>query len=259
MSNYVKPVTLTAITPTQPEEAAERTARHLRVLAELVDLGMQLARATAARALAELAEPEAAPAAEPLPNPAAEPPSDQAAAPLSQSPAPEPPPDPAPAATPRRTSARPPGTGTTARKPTDPVLAFIRLAAAIREIITLEASLAAGPTTKHGLVSPALRADPRRAPLLEAFREVTENHPDRAAFRRETTARLDEELTADPEQTLGLPKIFFPICEEFGIEIDYAQLRDEILGMGPETANEDFSDIEFDWEKPPKPHATDPP
>jgi hypothetical protein len=213
------------------------------MLAELADLGMQLARAAAAKALADLAEPEA--------------PEEQAAAPPSEPQAAEPPPDAAPA-TPRRAPAGPPGT--IARKPTDPVLSFIRLAAAIREIIALEAGLAAGPATKRGLVTSALRADPRRAPLLDALRNVTEHVPDRALLRHETTTRLDAELASDPDQTLGLPEIFFPICEEFGIEIDYAKLPNAILGMDPETTGADeFPDIEFDWEKTPNPRATSPP
>jgi hypothetical protein len=229
------------------------------MLAELAELGMQLARATAARALAELAEPEAPHTEEPPFDAAAEPPSGQAAALLSQSPPPEPPLEAPPAAISPRAPSRHSGTGTIAKKPTDPVLAFIRLAAAIREIIALEAGIAAGPSTKSGLVPPALRADPRREPLRAAFRLVTESHTDRAGLRYDTTLRLDQELTADPGQILGLPEIFFPLCEEFGLEVDHSKLPDEILGMDPTPPlTEEFPDDNFDWDKPP-PHATDPP
>ena len=56
------PKPLNAIAPSQPQEAAERTTRHLSMCAELADLAMQLARAAAARALTDWAEPEQSPA-----------------------------------------------------------------------------------------------------------------------------------------------------------------------------------------------------
>ena len=179
------------------------------MLAELAELGMQLARATAAKALADLAAPE-----EPEDEP------DPLAA--------EPPPEAALTTPPRRAS-----TGATGARKTDPVTSFIRLATAVCEIIALEAGLAAGPATKRGLISPALRADPRREPLLQAFREVTEHKQDRSAARYEFARLLDEELTADPDQILGYPEIFYPICMSLGIELDVSKLSDQIIGMDP--------------------------
>jgi hypothetical protein len=206
------------------------------MLAELEELGMQLARATAARALAELAEPDPAEelAEEPLQNLAA-----------------EPRPEAAQAATPGRTASRSSGTP----RKSDPVTSFIRLAKAVCELIALEAGLAAGPaTTKSGLVSPALRADPRRERLLQAFREVTETTQDKYALRAGFTARLDEELTADPEKILGLPEIFYPLCQEFGIELDVRKLPDDIIGMDPW----DYENDPYCMD-PPTPRATPPP
>jgi hypothetical protein len=199
----------------------------MRMLAELEELGMQLARATAARALADLTEPEPQPE---IPH----------AAPLAAEQAH----NTAPAAT------RPPG-ATTARK-IDPALLFIRLAAAIRELIALEAGLAAGPAAKTGLLPPALRADPRREILLKAFREVTEHKQDRSAARYEFARLMDEELTADPEQILGLPEIFYPICMSLGIELDVSKLSDEIIGMDPP------DDARHRLQRP-NPRATSPP
>src|SRR3984885_2812705 len=72
-SNEKKTGILNAIPPIRPNEADERTARHLRLCAELADLAMQLARAAAARSLVDWAEPEAAPTAEPQSTQAAEP------------------------------------------------------------------------------------------------------------------------------------------------------------------------------------------
>jgi len=212
------------------------------MLAELQELGMQLARATAARALAELAQPET--------------PEELEAEPHSEPQAAEPPPQAAPA-TQRPASARPPGTSS--KKPTDPVTAFIRLAAAICELIALEANLAAGPALSRGLASAALRADPRRAHLREAFRELTENSPDRAALRRETAARCDAELAADPDQTRTLPQIFFPICEAFGIEPDPARLSDEIIGLDPNATYPELPDDHPFCTPQPNPRATSPP
>ena len=208
------------------------------MLAELEELGMQLARATAARALAELAEPD--------------PPEEEAEAPRSEPLAAAPAPEAAQAATPRRSTSRSPSA--TPRK-SDPVQSFIRLAKAVCELIALESGLAAGPTTKTGLVSPALRADPRRDPLLKAFREVTEHTQDRSAVRYGFTTRLDQELTADPEQILSLPEIFYPLCQEFGIELDVSKLSDEIIGMDP-PSDDDEDPYRMN---PPNPRATSPP
>jgi hypothetical protein len=198
----------------------------VRLCAELADLGMQLARAAAAKTLAEWAEPEQPPTAEPLPNQPAEPLPSQPAETLSE-----------PTPAPKRTAGP-----AAARKPTDPALIFTRLVAAVRDCIALEARLAAAVTPAAArAASLQLRADPRRAPLRDAFRLVTENHPDRPELLRETTARLDEELAADETQSIDAPTLFFDICEELGIEIDFANLPDEYLDFAPE------------------PHATSPP
>jgi len=209
------------------------------MLAELQELGMQLARATAACALADLAEPE-------IPEEAEEPQSE----PLAAEPT-------ALAATPRRAAPRSPGTRS--QKPTDPVTAFIRLAAAICELIALEANLAAGPALPHGLASAAVRADPRRAHLREAFRELTENSPDRATLRRETAARCDQELAADPDRTRTLWQIFYPICEAFGIAINMARLSDEIIGLDPNATYPKLPDDHPFYTPQPNPRATSPP
>jgi hypothetical protein len=176
-----------AIAPCQPATADERTARHLSICAELIDLGMTLARAAAARATADWAAPATQP--------------DTAAQPAA------------------------------ARKQSDPAVIFVRVTAAVRDIIKLEARLAAG------LAQTAARprsADPRRATLCDAFAHVTKRHPDRAELIRASTARLDEYLASDPEKTLDVPTLLWTICDELGIDIDLATLPDEYLGMGPE-------------------------
>ena len=213
----------------------------MRVLAELIDLGMQLARATAAKALADLAEPE--------------PEAPEQAALLSE-PQAEPPPEAATAATPGRTASA--HRATTPRR-TDPVTSFLRLAKAVCECIALEAGLAAGPATKTGLVSPALRADPRREPLLKEFRQVTEHTQDRGAVRHEFTHRMDQELTADPERLLSLPEIFYPLCKALGIELDVSKLSDEIIGMDDRGGDDEPIEEDPESARPIVPRATSPP
>jgi hypothetical protein len=203
---------------------------------------MQLARATAARALADLAEPD--PPEEPAEEPAEEP--------LAAAPKPEP----AQAATPRRTAAG--SSGSTPRR-SDPVTSFIRLAKAVCELIALESGLAAGPATTSGLVPPALRADPRRETLLKAFREVTEHTQDRGAVRQEFTFRMDQELTADPESILSLPEIFYPLCKALGIALDVSKLSDEIIGMDDRGGDDEPIEEDPEWARPPVPRATSPP
>jgi hypothetical protein len=191
--------------------------------AELADLGMQLARAVAARALTDWTEPREQAAPEPAPSPAPE-----------------------PRATPSLHTA-----GATLRTPTckpiDPALLFTRLAATVRDCIALEARLAAGPPPSSRAAAQTLRADPRRAPLREAFHQITEDHPDRAELRQEIDARLDETLAADATQTTPAPQIFFALCDELALTIDFASLPDEYL------------DFITDPTDPPDPHATSPP
>jgi hypothetical protein len=210
------------------------------MLAELAELGMQLARATAARALAELAEPEA--------------PEEQPEAPPSEPQATELPPE--PAAIPRETVRSP---TTASRKPTDPVTSFIRLATAICQIIALEAGLAAGPAPIRGQVSPQLRADPRRLPLIEALNDQIKKHPDRTSLRREISTFLDNELTADPDQEKDASEFFFVTLNHFDIEVDYNLVPDLLLGYGPVKTDADFPPDDPIWRDPLTPRANYPP
>ena len=229
------PKTLNAISSTQPNEADDRTARHLRLCAELTDLAMQLARAAAARTLTDWAKPEPPPAAEPPPISATEPQSDSETAPH---------PDRAP--TPRYAAA--------SYKPINPAVLFTRFAATVRDCIALEARLAAGPGGTSRAITLQLRADPRRAPVREAFREAIKNHPDRADLQRETTTRLDEVLAADPDQTITLGNLLFDICNELGIEVDLATVPDEFL-----TSYSEPTDPGEAVTNAPYPRATSPP
>jgi hypothetical protein len=207
----------------------------MRMCAELAELGMDLARAAAAKARTDWAEPEEAPEAEAPPNPEGAPHTCVAQV----------------ARPPRATSL---SVRAASCKSSDPALIFTRVAACVRASIALEARLAAGLTPTGRGTSPALRSDPRRAPLRDIFRRVTEHHPDRADLIRETTARIDQDLEADPDRALELSHLFFTICEDLGIEVDLAIIPDRFLGF---TYNPD-APIEAETDTP-DPRATSPP
>jgi hypothetical protein len=215
------PKTLTPSAPNQPTDADERTTRHLRMCAELADLAMQLARVAATRTLADWAEDWAEDWADPEETPAA-PPADREAAELAT-------PTPVPHST-----ASDPG-NPSSRKPTDPALLFTRLAAVVRDCIALEARLAAGAADTSRALK--LRADRRRVPLCEALHLAIDNHPDRVELNREITTRLDEQLAADPTQTIVPADLLAAICAEFGVVIDFASLPDEYLFAPTDTPN----------------------
>jgi hypothetical protein len=201
---------------------------------------MQLARAAAARTLTNWAKPEQPPASAPQSIPTAAPQSDPETAPQS---------NPAPT---RHAAGHP--TSTASYKQIDPAVLFTRFAAVVRDCIALETRLTAGAGPTSRAVTLQLRADPRRAPAREAFDQAIKNHPDRAILLRETTSRLDEELTADADQTLGAGNFFFAICHELGIEIDLAILPDELLLSYVDTTARAEAETNV-----PYPRATSPP
>ncbi len=216
----------------------------MRMCAELADLAMGLARAAAARTLADWAEPEQPPLS------AAEPQLNESAAPLTQPAEPQAAHQPAPHTNPAPSRHGNRSATTASTKPTDPALLFTRLAAIVRDCIALEARLAASAAgTSCAPIRPP--PDPRRAKLQEGFRLVTTNLPDRAALLRETTARADEYLAADPDQTIEIPELLIAICDELGIEINFKILPDEFLFTT-------YDPVDFD-DAAPYPRATSPP
>lgn len=226
---------LNALPPRPPETDEQRTARHVRMLADLADLGMQLAHAAAARALSAQGEPGREPGREPGPGPepepqtrTAEPPATGPAAPATQGHS-------------ARIYLRTPSC-----KPIDPALLFTRLAAAVCGCIALEHRLTAATPGAPKTRPPA---DPRRAALADAFQLVTKHHPARTELRREAAARTEERLAADPGQETKLHELLFSIADELGIEIDLAILPDEYIGFDPEA----------NYLDEPDPRATSPP
>ena len=215
--------------------------------AELADLAMQLARAAAARALADGADPGHPPAPTPQATQAPAPPATHLAAPhATQPPRPEPPHTAAEAAprAPRLASPR----------PADPALLFTRLAGVVRDCITLATRLGAAPAAASGAPARAqpLPPDPRRPLLAEILTRATATHPDRAALNRGIATRLEEHLEDDPGQTRHPTEILDAICAEFHIEPDWAKLPDTYLNALCEGLEDPASDDE-------DPRATSPP
>ncbi len=77
---------------------------------------------------------------------------------------------------------------------------------------------------------------------------------DRTELIRETTARIDHDLAADPDRAETLSNIFFRICEDLEIEVDLARLPDEFLGIAQDTQDDDDPAT-----RAPDPRATSPP
>jgi len=125
----------------------------------------------------------------------------------------------------------------------------------VRDCITLEARLAGAGLAPHrasNTRTQPLPADPRRALLREILGRAVEKHPARAALNRDITARLEQHLEADPDQTLHPTEILEKICNEFQIEPDWANLPDEYLDAICEG-------LQDPGEESPDPRATSPP
>ncbi len=189
---------------------------------ELAELGMHVARVTAARAVADYATPEPPASPEP-PVLSCETPEPQA---LETSV-----PEPATAETPAAPAAAQPRRG-------DAVLAFARASRAVRQAIALEARLIAGFAPARPARGPL---DPRRATVQRALHDTIQHHPDRRELQRDINESLDHALGAEGAD---IPTIFASICNDLGITPDLANLPDDILGMDTEPAG--HADI-TDW------------
>ncbi|HTZ71840.1 MAG TPA: hypothetical protein VMB71_14380, partial [Acetobacteraceae bacterium] len=119
-------------------------------------------------------------------------------------------------------------------KPIAPGRLFIALIGAARACLALEARLTGATTTakqSRDQIAAALRADPRRRALRDAFVHITTENPDRREILRETTKAIDAELIADPEQKTGVAELIVAICHNHNIIIDPATLPDPLLDL----------------------------
>ena len=132
-------------------------------------------------------------------------------------------------------------------------------ATAVCACIALEARIALGPVSAAGALSPTLRADPRRKPLRDAFVQITERDPDRVDLRRALLARIDADLTADPDRHQNVHEVFCYILDDFELDPDMSKLSDEVIGMGLYPDDPELPDDHPFLNPQPNPKATSPP
>ena len=176
---------MNAISPQTHTDEEERRQRHLSVCQEIIELGMQLTRATAQRAL-------------------------QAAE--------EDPPHPTPANT---ADCAPNPT----QKPRDPNLAFTRISRIVLQAVTLEAQIAAGAfnraTAPRAQAAQAeaellgICAYVNRSTVIQGLERLAETHPDRASLHDAIEDAVDESLADHPEDRL--PAHFARACAALGL------------------------------------------
>jgi hypothetical protein len=183
---------MNAIPRTLDPDAAERTARHLRQLQELAELGMAMARAVAEEALHPAPAPEAAPSE--------------------------------PATAPTRTR-RDPGLGFArlAHSVRQTIALEARIAAE-RDNPSPRPSRPPPPDPRRSLLRGALYAA-APGPHREAGRATP------GGFRREIDERIEDELAADPGGDIPIHEILAAICGDLGITLDCSRLPDALLDM----------------------------
>ena len=221
---------MNAISPVPPDQpGAARTARHLCLLEELAELGMELARAAAQQALAEWNRPPQNATASPAPETAAS------------------------------RGARP-------GPRLDPGLTFARVSRAVRQTIALEARIAAGDIGPGRRWWPnRLPADPRLPVIRRVLHAAAEAETDGAArrdLRRQIDERLDDLPEADPDGELAVDEIIASICGALGISVDPARLPDELLAPTWRCAPWPVAvppDTRCDSQPRPRPNGPDPP
>jgi hypothetical protein len=163
-----------------PETQEERTARQVGMCRRLADLGMQLAEAAAAKALAAAEDED-----------------------------PEVP----------RAKSRASGP--------DPAISFARYCTTVRQCITLEARLLAGPSQSKRSRKPPY--DVRRNLLKRVFTEGTIRQHDAKEAASTLIEAGEEALAADPEGKKQIFDIVWESCKTTGIKIDKGTLHDEML------------------------------
>ncbi len=177
-------------------DAAARTARHLRQLEELAELGMAMARAVAAEAL------HPAPAAEAAPS--------------------------EPATTPTRTRRDPGLTFARLAHSVRQTIALEARIAAERDNPSPRPTRPLPPDPRRSLLRGALYDAAGPGPQREAGRAAA------GGFRREIDERIDDELAVDPGGDIPVHEILAAICGDLGISLDYSRLPDALLDMtGP--------------------------
>jgi hypothetical protein len=187
----MSPDTISIELPTQGSEAAERRARHLRMLAELADIGMELVQHVKRQVLEEEVSP-----------------------------------------------------GRT--KYADPVLAFTRLARAVRQTLALEAKVAAGGFSGPSPISQGAAESEGawriwdgkkkakvRLKVEEAIASLADPS-DAEDLLRDLNERLDDPEYGDEMSVRPVGMAFALICGALGLEVDLKKYSDAELGFDTE-------------------------
>ena len=184
----MSPTTTSTELPTQGSEAGERRARHLRMLAELADVGMELVQHVKRQVLEEEVSPDRA-------------------------------------------------------KFADPVLAFTRLAKAVRQTLALEAKVAAGgfasaQPASRGVAGPdgvwriwdgKMKARVRKK--VEAAIASDAEAGDAENLLRDLNERLDDPEYGDEMSDRPIGLIVSLICSALGVEVDLKHFSDAEMGF----------------------------
>ena len=115
----------------------------------------------------------------------------------------------------------------------DAAATFASLSRAVRQAIALEIRLDAPPRTRPVYRGATPLPDPRRILLRRVFHDAVAKDPDRARRRREIDERIDQELGADPDQTIPLERTVVALCSGLHIDLDLSRVPDELLGIPP--------------------------
>lgn len=124
-----------------------------------------------------------------------------------------------------------------AKRRTDYVLVFTRLANVVRQAIALEDRIDRAAPSPPGRASrPPPPPDRRRPMLRDALHKAAAAEPDRAArtaLCRHIDERIEAELLADPAHAVHVSDILIAICEDLNLHPDVSKLPDELIGMDP--------------------------
>jgi hypothetical protein len=116
------------------------------------------------------------------------------------------------------------------RRGPDPRYVFLRLSRFVRDIIVLEARLAAGKRPPAPRNTSRGSADPRAPAIRNFMNEIIEASPlapsIKAGFHNQLNDLIAQCIAADPDRHHPAASIVASICEELGLACDTANLAD---------------------------------
>jgi hypothetical protein len=111
---------------------------------------------------------------------------------------------------------------------------FLRLSTGVRQLMLMEARLAAGGAPRAAGAPKPTRADHRRELIGQALDFAIGDSTERAAMRAAARATLDEKLAADPHGHTRPAAMIHAILDPLGISVSFAKmpsaLREALTG-----------------------------